>query len=127
MSAAKHPPLARMVLAADTAEELMTPNPVSISAGASVQEALALLTDRGFSAAPVIDEAGHPVGVLSRTDILVHQRERARHAGLSDETEWDVPPRPAREGSSVEVYATLVRDIMTPVIFTVALAAPVRQ
>ncbi len=115
----------RLVLAAETAEKLMTPNPVSIHANASVQEAVALMTDRGFSAAPVIDEAGHPVGVLSRSDLLVHQREQTRHACLQDQTEWDVPPRRAREGFEVEVVdATLVRDIMTPVVFTVALAAP---
>ncbi|MBI1913177.1 MAG: CBS domain-containing protein, partial [Planctomycetes bacterium] len=117
-----------LTLAADTAEQLMTPNPVSISASASVQEAIALLTDRGFSAAPVIDEAGRPVGVLSRSDILIHQREYTRHASLFDQTEWDVPPRRAREGFEVEVVdSTLVRDIMTPILFTVALDASCKQ
>ena len=124
MSTLKKSPLARLTLAADTAEQLMTPNPVSISASASVQEAIALLTDRGFSAAPVIDEAGRPVGVLSRSDILIHQREATRHASLFDQTEWDVPPRRSRAGFEVEVVdSTLVRDIMTPILFTVALDA----
>ena len=54
----------------------MRPNPVSIRADASVGEAVALLSDKGFSAAPVIDEGGRPVGVVSRSDILVHDRER---------------------------------------------------
>src|SRR5262249_35487786 len=85
------------------------------------------LTDRGFGAAPVIDEAGHPVGVISRSDVLIHQREQPRHANLYDATEWDVPPRKPREGFSVEVVdSTLVRDIMTPVICTAAAEAPVR-
>jgi CBS domain-containing protein len=128
MSTLKKPPSTRLTLAADTAEQLMTPNPVSISASASVQEAIALLTDRGFSAAPVIDEAGRPVGVLSRSDILIHQREQTRHASLFDQTEWDVPPRRSREGFSVEVVdSTLVRDIMTPILFTVALDASCKQ
>src|SRR4051794_276728 len=129
MSPLKNPPLTRLTLAADMAEQLMTSNPVSISASAAVQEAIALLTDRGFSAAPVIDEAGRPVGVLSRSDILVHQREQTRHANLSDQTDWDVPPpRRAREGFSVEVVdTTLVRDIMTPIVFTVTLTTSVRQ
>jgi CBS domain-containing protein len=128
MSTLKKPPMARLTLTADTAEQLMTSNPVSISANASVQEAIALLTERGFSAAPVIDEAGRPVGVLSRSDILIHQREQTRHASLFDQTEWDVPPRRPREGFSVEVVdATLVRDIMTPILFTVALDTAARQ
>src|SRR2546421_9121985 len=109
--------LSRLVLQADTAQDLMTPNPVSIRDTATVQEAIALLTDRGFSAAPVIDEAGRPVGVLSRSDILIHQREQTRHASLFDQTEWDVPPRRLREGFEVEVVdPTLVRDIMTPIL-----------
>jgi CBS domain-containing protein len=53
----------------------MTPNPVSIREGATVREAVELLTGRGISGGPVIDEAGRPVGVLSRADILVHDRE----------------------------------------------------
>jgi CBS domain-containing protein len=116
----------RLVLAAKTAADLMTSNPISISAEATVREALGLMIDRGFSIAPVIDEAGRPVGVLSRTDILVHDREQTQHAQLLDETGWDTPPRRLREGFSVEVAdPTTVRDIMTPVIFTVQLETPV--
>src|SRR5439155_19841289 len=108
--------LPKMMLDAATAEDLMTPNPISIHGSASVQEALALLTDRGFSAAPVIDDAGRPVGVLSRTDLLVHERERGAGAALVDETEWDMSPRRIHQGFSVEVVdPARVRDIMTPV------------
>jgi CBS domain-containing protein len=120
--------LPHMILDAMTAEDLMTPNPISIHAGASVQEALAMLTDRGFSAAPVIDEAGRPVGVLSRTDLLIHQRERGATAPLCDLTDWDMPPRRIHEGFGVEVVdPARVRDIMTPVVFTVLLDTPVPQ
>src|SRR4051794_39610387 len=45
-----------------TARDLMTPNPVSLHGGATVPEVLAFLTDTGFSAAPVLDDAGRPVG-----------------------------------------------------------------
>src|SRR5262249_28883167 len=73
-------PVARpLYLAAETAADLMTPDPVSIRADATLREALALLIDRGFSAAPVIDAAGRPVGVLSRTDLLVHDRETVEY------------------------------------------------
>jgi CBS domain-containing protein len=119
----------RMVLAATTAEDLMTPNPISIQANATVQEAVVLMTDRGYSAAPVIDDAGRPIGVLSRTDILVHSREHGRHAPLFDSADWDAAHahRP-KEGFSVEVVdSTQVRDIMTPVVFTVMLDTPARQ
>jgi CBS domain-containing protein len=103
----------------------MSSNPVSLRSDASVQEAIALMTDRGFGAAPVIDAAGRPVGVLSRTDILVHEREQAHRARLGDEAELDVPGRRWHEGFSVEVVdPTCVADIMTPAVFTVPLEAP---
>ena len=70
------PTAKRLNLTHATAENLMTPNPVSIDQDAPVAEAIALLAERECGAAPVIDEAGHPVGVISRTDVLVHERER---------------------------------------------------
>jgi CBS domain-containing protein len=93
----------RLILDAAQASDLMTPNPRSIRAEATVPEAVAALTARGFSAAPVIDESGRPVGVVSRADILIHERERLR-AGLGSDTP----------------DTTLVRDIMTPAVFSVS-------
>jgi CBS-domain-containing membrane protein len=105
-----------LVLRAETAAELMTPNPVSLSDEAFVSEAVALLTERGFSAAPVIDAAGRPVGVVSRTDLLIHDREQC---GLPVPTAWDEEP-PAAGFQVKQIDATLVRDVMTPVVFCVA-------
>jgi CBS domain-containing protein len=103
----------RLILAADTAEELMSTNPVSIPADASVADATTVLTDRGFSAAPVIDEAGRPLGVISRADILIHERERLAQA-----------PSAAGEAPAGQVH---VADIMTPAIFSVTPATPARK
>lgn len=60
MSALQTKPAARLVLTAATAADLMTPNPVSVRDSATIKEAIAMLTDHGFSAAPVIDDAGRP-------------------------------------------------------------------
>jgi CBS domain-containing protein len=96
-----------LTLAAATAEELMTPNPRCIPEDASLAEAIALLTDRGLNAAPVIDEAGHPRGVISRDDILIHERERLTSA--SESADWD-----------------RVADLMTPTLFSVTPDTPAR-
>jgi CBS domain-containing protein len=124
VQSAAHPPLE-----GQRARDLMSINPVSLRRDATVREAVALLADRGFSAAPVIDDAGRPVGVISRTDVLVHEREYVRHARLEDATDWDVFPRhAAHEGHSVEVMdPTRVEDIMTPAVFTVAPDTPARE
>lgn len=104
-----------LALHADTAADLMVPNPVSLRADANIREALVLFTDRGISAAPVIDDSGRPIGVLSRSDILIHDREAGVRA-FADENE----DRPMPEGFHVEnVDRTRVADLMTPAVFTV--------
>lgn len=57
--------------------EVMTPNPVSVRHGITVREAAAFLAERGIGAAPVVNDAGRAVGVLSRSDVLL-----AVNAGL---------------------------------------------
>lgn len=123
MTRATIPTPSTLVLAARTAEELMSPNPVSLRADATVPEAVALLTDRGFSAAPIIDEAGRPIGVLSRTDVLIHEREQVRHAQPAGDDPGEGRSRRSRhEGFSIEIAdSTSVRDIMTPTVFTVSM------
>jgi CBS domain-containing protein len=101
------PPL--LVLHAQTVADLLTPDPKSLDQDATVAEAAALLSTRGFSAAPVIDEAGRPVGVVSRTDLLRNQARPAVH-----------PARPAA-GSDRRTApdGAAVREVMTPVVFCV--------
>jgi len=93
-------------LAGKTARDLMSANPVSIESTATVPEVLAFLTDTGFSAAPVIDEAGHPIGVVSRTDVVVYERSRTSSP------------------ASLEEKAIRARDLMTPAVFSVAPETP---
>jgi CBS domain-containing protein len=113
-------------LAAKTAAEIMTPNPISIRQDATIHEAVALLTDKGISAAPVIDNAGRPVGVLSRADILVHDRERIQYLAPYPEyyhrSELTLGSGDnLSDGFQVEQPdASRVRDIMTPAVFSVA-------
>jgi CBS domain-containing protein len=116
-------------LHAPTAADLMAPNPISIRADANVREALVLLTDKGFSAAPVIDEAGRPVGVLSRGDLLIHDREKVDYLPPSATYfyEQDLHTRRGEpvEGFQVEnVDQTTVRELMTPAIFSVTPDTP---
>jgi CBS-domain-containing membrane protein len=120
----------RLALRAETAADLMTLNPVSISEHASVHEALVLLTDKAIKAAPVIDDAGRPIGVLSGTDILVHDRETVQHLAAAPEyyhrADLHMPSgEPLGKGFQVErVDPTPVRDLMTPAVFSVAIDAP---
>jgi CBS-domain-containing membrane protein len=90
--------MSSLILQANTASELMTPGPVSLSSSATVEEATTFLTEKAFGAAVVIDDAGHPIGVVTKTDVLVHARQR--HRGLEPD---DTP----------------VTEFMTPAVFSV--------
>lgn len=87
-----------LTLRAATAADIMNPGPVSIADSDTVPEAVAFLTERGFGAAVVIDEAGHPIGVVTKTDVLMHTRHR--QPGLEPD---DTP----------------VTEVMTPAVFAV--------
>jgi len=108
----------RWPLLEKTAADLMHPNPVSIRDSATAEEALVFLADTTFSAAPVINEAGHPVGVLSRSDLLVHERELALRLSTGSTEQGR-----GRSGSPAVLSpadTALVRDLMTPIVLAVA-------
>jgi len=92
-----------LTLRAETAADLMSPIPLSVCEQVTVAEAIILLVNKGFHAAPVIDATGRPVGVLSGTDILIHTRNHRR---------------------GPDADATRARDMMTPAVFSVGLHTP---
>jgi CBS domain-containing protein len=120
----------RLTLQADTAADLMSENPISLREAASVHEAIVMMTDRGFHAAPVIDERGRPIGVVSVTDILIHNREYVSYLKTSDVT---VPNDLSTHSTMPEdmgieiVDRTTVGEIMTPTVFTIRSGALVGE
>src|SRR5258708_19588889 len=83
--------LIRLVLDAETAADLMTPNPVSIQRNATLPDAAALLTEKNVSAVPVLDDEGRPIGVWAPKSVGRHYRDitkKPHHAGT--------PPFPDR-------------------------------
>jgi CBS domain-containing protein len=109
MAIARAQPASVLTLEAARAADLMSASPMSIQAAATVPEVVAALTGRGLSAAPVIDERGRPVGVVSRGDLLVHERERLRAA------------------PAAQAEPTRAADLMTPVVFSVTPDTPAHQ
>jgi len=128
------PDLTPLRLHAVMADDVMTANPVSVREELTVHEAVVFLTERRISAAPVINEAGRPVGVVSEADVLRHNREHAEHLYWVPQKEVD---RELTLGSgehlsdkSFEVEVpdvTLVKDIMNPVIYAVRRTTPISE
>jgi CBS-domain-containing membrane protein len=122
---------ARLTLRAETAADLMTRNPVSIAVDAPVQEAVAFLTEKGFSTAPVIDWAGRAVGVVSCTDILVHDREKVEYAAstLKYSARSELELATVGEKGLLDGFHDIARvsDIMTPAVFSVTPETPAER
>src|ERR1700758_5416360 len=125
MTAVKSHPETKISLRAETAADLMSANPMSLRGDATLHEAGAFLVDRNISGAPVIDEAGRPIGVLTQTDILIHDREEVEHVS-PPEIEYGTPlPREWWDEFQVEkVNPTPVSEFMTPAVFCVAVDTP---
>lgn len=53
------------------AKEIMSKNPLKVSVGTSIEDALRLLVNHRITGLPVVDKADRMVGVLSEYDILL--------------------------------------------------------
>jgi CBS domain-containing protein len=104
-------PLPILVLDGKTAAEIMTPSLVSLPATATLEEAAALLTDKHLAAVPVLNSNGDAVGVLSRTDLVAHERAQANRLAPGRECK-------AKNGP------LQVQSIMTPVVIAVSPETP---
>jgi CBS domain-containing protein len=122
----------KAALHATTAAGLMTTNVISLDQNEPLHQAVATLVDRGFTAAPVTDEAGRPVGVLSMTDVVIHDRNAVAHARPVPEyyrtSDLTAALGEPAGGFQVEVAdRTRVRDLMTPVVLSVRPDTPARE
>lgn len=72
-----------------TVRDVMTRRVVSVDRDASYRNMVDLLTGKRISALPVIDEAGHVLGVVSETDLL----RKIEYAGDEEPRIFDGPRR----------------------------------
>ncbi len=121
---------ARLVLNLQTAAELMTPKPITVRAAATVKEAIRIMVDHGISALPVIDDHGKSVGVLSQTDIVIHDRNKQAEAVpeyYSTTDSFTGGTRLLARFSLDTQDNTRVHEIMTPTVFAVRPDDPVTR
>jgi CBS domain-containing protein len=105
------------------AKDVMSKNVVTIHFETSLQEALETLSDERISGAPVVDEAGKPVGVISLTDLVKYEVNKAPKGTSSYYTEADDPDdvqKVEEQGELEDVLSTVpVTRAMTPLVVSV--------
>lgn len=108
--------------------DIMTRSVVCIDPDMTLPSLMTLLLSRNISGAPVVDESGHPIGVVGKTDLV---REFAEGGGDVTETarfvvkgyEVDLGPGYHMERARDRT----VRDIMMPLSFTLPESAPIAR
>lgn len=107
------------------ASDVMTSNVVSAKPDMTVSEVARLLVDKGISGAPVIDAAGHVVGMISEGDLLhreelgTDQRRRSWWLDLFSSS------NDAKD--YIKTHAQTVQDVMTTPVISVDEDAPLSE
>jgi len=108
-----------------TAADVMTLNPKSIRCSATARNAAKFFSANAIHTAPVIDEAGRPIGVVSETNLL-------EYWGCRRDQLWSLANAgPAWNSTNAGIYHRVadptVMQIMTPVVFCVPVDAPISK
>lgn len=99
--------------------DYMTPNPRTLSTTTSVDEAIATLLDLGVSSAPVVDESGTLVGLVSASDFL-HKEAGSVILPMEGTNEAEVLNKVKK------IIGQKVGDLMTNDLFTIDANASMR-
>ena len=102
--------------------EVMNPSVLTFRDDRTVSELAVFLTEKEISGVVVVDRAGRLVGVVSVTDIV-----EQRTIGEREDAPAPRRERGELEGLRVEDGGVLVRDIMTPTVYTVPDDTPVSE
>jgi CBS domain-containing protein len=117
-----------------TVNDVMQREVLAVDADWSLEELAAFLVDNNISGAPVTEENGELIGVVSMTDILRHGSMPDNGEDADDthdvylyELERQLGHEELRMFHTRSESAVQVRDIMTPMIFKVEEGTSVRE
>lgn len=113
------PRVAPQIVAADRTAiaQIMTRAPFTVHPELGLEDLVGVFLDRNLSRAPVIDADGRPIGMVSKTDLVVDQYMRG-------DTEVD---QRGAGGASRHVHELggTVSDVMVPVVFSLSETASI--
>ncbi len=112
----------------ETARDIMNPKVITLGEHLSVSEAAAFLVDHEISGAPVADDQGNLVGVVSLTDIAQVTSEGPTEQPDFYMRGWEYKlDRDELNRIQVHDEGLTVSDIMTPTVFTIPDDTPIDE
>lgn len=85
--------------------ELMTESVVTAEPHQSIEHVRKMLEKNGISSVPVVDSDGHPVGIVSRTDLVQELKPGAPISDIMTEKVYSVP-----QYDNVNIAARVMRN-----------------
>jgi CBS domain-containing protein len=95
-----------------------------------LREAAKIFVEERISGAPVVDELGNLVGVLSQSDLIEYELATERELTVEApfyRRPYDDALHPARGFQLEALSADKVKDVMTPYLITVTEDTPIRE
>ena len=112
------------------AKDIMSPNVVTVPDTLDLREAAIILVGEGISGAPVVDELGNLLGVISQSDLVEYELTMEREPTVEApfyRRPYDDSLHPSRGFQIEELPADTVKDVMTPFLLTVEEDTPIRE
>jgi CBS domain-containing protein len=112
------------------AKDIMNPHVVTVTDTMDLREVAKILVEERISGAPVVDELGHLVGVISQSDLVEYELATERELTVEApfyRRPYDESLDPSQGFQIDELPADIVRDVMTPYLITVSEDTPIRE
>jgi CBS domain-containing protein len=104
------------------AKDIMSPNVVTVTSTMDLREAAKILVEEGISGAPVVDELGNLIGVISQSDLVEYELTTERELTVEApfyRRPYDDALHPRRGFQIEQLSADTVKDVMTPYLITI--------
>jgi len=112
------------------ARDIMNPQVVTVTENMDLREVAKILVEERITGAPVVDEMGTLVGVISQSDLVEYDLSVEHELTVEApfyRRPFDDALQPGRGFRIEDLPADLVKDVMTPYLITVAEDTPIRD
>jgi CBS domain-containing protein len=112
------------------AKDIMNPQVITVTDSMDLREAARIFVEEGVTGAPVVDEMGNLVGVISQSDLVEYNLSVERQLTVEApfyRHPFDDALHPQRGFQIEELPADKVKDVMTPFLVTVEEETPIHE